>query len=151
MPDFLSACTSKSIFNLKYTPTFILDLISGLIEPQGSMKQLLFNCSLYTNSSERAVGGRWRGPAEPHLTRSVHKGCWVCNIASGSSGTCEQQTASSSAHVWRSARCVCLCCRAVIESLREQACLFWAEVRQCHLVVVALQRTALQQASHLHR
>lgn len=94
MPDSLSACTSKSIFNLKYTLTFILDLISGLIEPQGSMKQLLFNCGLYTNSSEWAVGGRWRGPAESHLTCSVYKGCWVCNIASGSRGTCEQQPAA---------------------------------------------------------
>lgn len=63
MPDSLSACTSKSIFNLKYTLTFILDLISGLIEPQGSVKQVLFNCGLYRNSSEWAVGGRWRDPA----------------------------------------------------------------------------------------
>lgn len=60
VPDSLSACTSKSIFNLKYTLTFILDLISGLIEPQGSMKQLLFNCGLYMNSSEWALGECWR-------------------------------------------------------------------------------------------
>lgn len=115
MPDYLSARTSKSIFNLKYTLTFILDLIPGLIEPQGSMKQLLFNCGLYTNSSEWALGGRWRGPAEPHFTCSVYKGCWIYNIASGEPGA-----ASSCAHIWRGARCVCLCCRAVMESLRDR-------------------------------
>lgn len=152
MPGSLSACTSKSIFNLKYTLTFILDLISGLIEPQGSMKQLLFNCSLYTKSSAWAVGGCWPGPAEPHLTYSVYKGCWVCIIASGSRATCEQQTASGSAHIWRGARWLSLLqgCHGK-PTLREQACVSWAEVRQCHLVVVALQRSALQQAAHLHR
>lgn len=40
----ISAHTSKSIFNLKYTLTFIPDLIPGLIEPQGSIKQPPFNC-----------------------------------------------------------------------------------------------------------
>ena len=88
------------------------------------MKQLLFNCGLYMNFSEWALGGHWRGPAEPHFACSVYKGCWVYNIASGS-----RELVSSSAHVWRGMRYVCLCYGAVIESLREQACLFWAEVR----------------------